>query len=106
MVDSVKHFAPYLLGADFVVVTDHSALTFLTTMKNGGPRLTRWALALQPFPLTVVHHPGAANLNADDLLRQDTTDSPEGLDANNRLFSLEGGKVMGPCPQSTLTHQR
>ena len=117
VVASVKHFAPYLLGADFVVITDHRPLTFLTTMKNGGPRLTRWALALQPFSFTVVHRPGAANSNADGLSRQDWPDTTvpdetlsDGDDGERQtphnlpgLSSLEGGGGVGSPPQQHCT---
>ena len=71
IVDSVKHFPPYLLGGHFTVVTDHRALTFLEAMKGGGPCLTRWALVLQPSSFDVRFRPGNTNANADGLSRQD-----------------------------------
>ena len=40
-------------------------------MKGGGPRLTRWALVLQPFSFDVRFRPGNTNANADGLSRQD-----------------------------------
>ena len=70
VVDSVRHFAVYLLGADFTIVTDHGALKHLSTIKHGGPRLTRWALALQPFSYKVEHRAGGYHGNADGLSRQ------------------------------------
>lgn len=69
-VEAVKHFAHYLLGAHFTLVTDHRALTSLQIMKNDNPRLTRWSLALQPFSYSVVHRSGHAHSNADGLSRQ------------------------------------
>ena len=66
-VEAIKHFAHYLLGAHFTLVTDHRALTSLQTMRNDNPRLTRWALALQPFSYSVVHRSGLAHNNADGL---------------------------------------
>jgi len=38
-------------------------------MTGGGPRITRWALALQPFSFTVLHRKGSDHLNADALSR-------------------------------------
>jgi hypothetical protein len=35
-------FAVYLLGRQFDIVADHGALKYLTTIKHGGPRLSRW----------------------------------------------------------------
>ena len=52
VVNAVQHFAVYLLGRPFDIVTDHGALKYLSTIKHGGPRLSRWALALQPFSYT------------------------------------------------------
>lgn len=69
-VEAIKHFAHYLHGAHFTLVTDHRALTSLQTMRNDNPRLTRWSLALQPFSYSVVHRSGQANSNADGLSRQ------------------------------------
>lgn len=70
IVNATKHFAVYLLGNKFTVETDHAALKFLTTMKNGGPRLTRWVLSLQPFNYEVRYRKGSDNGNADGLSRQ------------------------------------
>ena len=37
------------MGRRFTIVTDHKALQCLQTMQNAKPRLTRWALVVQPF---------------------------------------------------------
>ena len=78
IVNAVKHFAIYLLGNHFHIETDHMALRYLSTMKNGGGRLTRWALALQPFTYSVEYRKGSSNSNADGLSRQawDCKDPP------------------------------
>ena len=68
MVNAVKHFAVYLLGKQFSIITDHGALKYLQTMKNGGARLMRWAMALQLFSY-VVHRLGAEHNNASGLSR-------------------------------------
>ena len=70
VVAALKHFDAYLTGRNFTIVTDHKALQYLQTMRNANARLTRWALALQPFTFTVTHRPGRAHGNADGLSRQ------------------------------------
>lgn len=70
IVNSVRHFCIYLLGQHFTIITDHGALKFLQTMRNGNGRLTRWAMALQPYHFTILHRPGADNGDADGLSRQ------------------------------------
>ena len=52
------------------MVTDHKALQYLHKMKNANGRLTRWALAVQPFSFDIVHAPGNTNGHADGLSRQ------------------------------------
>lgn len=70
IVSALKHFAVYLLGRHFTVITDHRALRYLHQMKNANSRLTRWALAVQPYSFTVLHKPGLQHCNADGLSRQ------------------------------------
>ena len=70
IVASLKHFEVYLLGRKFQVQTDHGALKFLHKMKNSNGRLTRWALAVQPFDFEILHRPGEKHQNADGLSRQ------------------------------------
>ena len=45
--EAVKHFAIYLLGSTFTVVTDHKALIFMETMKHCSARVNRWVCELQ-----------------------------------------------------------
>nr|XP_054591237.1 uncharacterized protein LOC129155100 isoform X2 [Nothobranchius furzeri] len=64
--DSLKF---YLLGREFTLQTDHKALQWLHRMRDTNSRVTRWALALQPFRFLVQHVPGKANMTADYLSR-------------------------------------
>lgn len=70
IINALKHFDVYLLGRHFTVLTDHRALKYLHKMKNANSRLTRWALAVQPFSFDILHKPGSQNGNADGLSRQ------------------------------------
>lgn len=70
IVAGLQHFQPYLIGHDFVIQTDHRALSYIETMRNANGPLMRWALSLQPYSFTVVYRPGKQNANADGLSRQ------------------------------------
>ena len=66
---ALSYFNVYLEGQTFTVQTDHQPLAWLQKMKNANQRLTRWALAVQPYRLTVRHRKGSDNGNADGLSR-------------------------------------
>lgn len=62
-------FQQYLVGNKVIVKTDHHALTFIKQCRLTNGRLTRWALALPEFDLTIKFMPGRENIAADILLR-------------------------------------
>ena len=99
IIAALKHFSVYLIGKEFVIVTDHQALQYLDSMRNSNPRLIRWALALQPFMFTVKHRPGVQNGNADGLSRQAWTQDNQ---PDHHCFAAEegGGSVGNPLPTS------
>ncbi len=70
IVDGIKHFAVYLTGVRFTVVTDHHCLQYLQSVQDAGGRRTRWSLLLHEYHFAVIHRPGSANGNADGLSRQ------------------------------------
>ena len=92
IIRALKHFEVYLLGRHFTVMTDHRALRYLHTMKNANGRLTRWALAVQPFSFDIVHRSGSHNGNADGLSRQAWEEIE---DAHTGLTATKGGGVLG-----------
>jgi len=65
----VKQFRPYLLGQEFIDITDHRALTWLFNVKDPGSRLTRWRLKLEEYQYLIQYKPGCNNTNADALSR-------------------------------------
>ena len=74
-------------------------------MKNANPRLTRWALAIQPFYYTIVHRPGRLHSNADGLSRQSW---PEGSgdmqpDLEADCFAAKQGEGSVGIPQQAAT---
>jgi len=87
---ALKFFRIYLYGQAFVIQTDHQPLAWLQRMKDSNSRLTRWALAVQPYCLTMVHRRGLDNGNADGLSRgaldpnDDSHDSPGTLDCHRK----------------------
>ena len=93
IVMAVQHFAVYLVGQRFTIVTDHRALQYLHTMHNSNARLTRWTLAMQPFEYDVKYRPGAQNGNADGLSRQAWPEQEDSVDTTNstRCFAAEEG---------------
>lgn len=83
IVRAIDHFSVYLTGVEFSVETDHAPLQYLSSKKNTGRRLTRWALALQPYTFTITHRPGTQNGNTDGLSRQAWPDSPANSDGSD-----------------------
>ena len=49
--------------------TDHAACTSLLKTARLSGKLARWALTIQEMDLTIRHHPGKKNTNADALSR-------------------------------------
>ena len=68
---ALENFEVYVCNPSHVVTvySDHNPLSFVNKMKNKNPRLTRWALALQPYNINIAHINGKDNLIADLLSR-------------------------------------
>ena len=70
---AVREFRHYLIGAHFVIKTDHKPLEWLTspkTSKAHSQHLEQWSLELRAFDFNIGHLPGSTNLNADALSRR------------------------------------
>ena len=52
-----RHFRHYLLGQNFTIVTDHSALQWLHSFKDPDGITARWLEKLAPFDYEVRHRP-------------------------------------------------
>ena len=70
-VSAVTHFASYLYGWRFCLVTDHKALESLLSSKNLNSILYRLSMKLHAWDVEVVYWPGKFNDNADGLSRQE-----------------------------------
>ena len=74
IVYGVKKFHHYLYGQDFLLETDHKALTWIFGSKKGIPinaaaRIQRWALFLSGYRYKISHIKGEFNVVADSLSR-------------------------------------
>ena len=62
VISAVDSFSQYLLGKEFVIATDHKALTSALgehrSNKTYQSRLTRWVDKLLPYQFKVIHIPG------------------------------------------------
>lgn len=66
---SLRHFRTYLLGHEFKVVTDCSALRTAFSKKDLIPRVARWWLEVQDFNFSAEHKPGSQMQHVDVLSR-------------------------------------
>ena len=70
---AVHKFRHYLIGAHFLLETDHKPLQWLNTAKSSkshSQRLERWSLELRTFQFSIIHYPGSTNQPADALSRK------------------------------------
>ncbi|KAL6466836.1 hypothetical protein MHYP_G00246400 [Metynnis hypsauchen] len=65
VVESLKHFRPYVYGVPFLLRTDHASLQWLMRFREPEGQLARWISRLQEFSFEVVHRPGRSHISAD-----------------------------------------
>ena len=70
IVRTVEHFHKYLYGREFLIRTDHAALTWLLQMKNPEGQVARWLERLQQYHFKIRHRAGKLHNNADSLSRK------------------------------------
>ncbi|KAF9760667.1 Retrovirus-related Pol polyprotein from transposon [Nosema granulosis] len=88
VVKSIDHYRHYLLGREFLLKTDHKALTYLWETKNPTSRLLRWAMKLQEYKFRIEYIKGEDNA-ADGYshissLRQVTSKKENSLDEEQK----------------------
>lgn len=66
---SIHHFAFYLYGRHFSVITDHKPLCSLRSKPQQNRRLLMWALKLTEFDFDIIYRKGTDNTVADCLSR-------------------------------------
>ena len=67
--EAIRHFAYFLYGRSFTVVTDHKGLVNLMTGRQFNRRIHNWCLKLTEFDFEVVYREGSQNVVADELSR-------------------------------------
>ena len=108
VIEGINEYHVYLASRPFLIVTDHSALTFINRMKlcsTGNNRLTRWALHLQNYQYEIVHKAGSKLLAADALSRMPR----ENDDCVNQAKSdtdQEHEELIAPITSSAATGER
>ncbi len=65
--EAEQHFAFYLYGRKFVIVTDHQGLESLRSGRQKNRRVYNWALKLSEFQFEVECRSGSKNVVADEL---------------------------------------
>ena len=70
VVHFLKYFKQYLLGRNFVVRTDHAALTWLRRTPEPIGQQARWLEQMEEFDFIVEHRPGIRHGNADGMSRR------------------------------------
>ena len=68
---ALRKLHPYLDGATFEIITDHSALQWILSFSGTNKRLLRWSLDLQPYRehMIIKYKAGRVHQNVDTLSR-------------------------------------
>jgi len=71
LLTGIREYHVYLAGRLFSVYTDHLSLKYLQSLKvSSNRRLTRWALALQPYKFEIYYKKGSKLTAADGISRR------------------------------------
>jgi hypothetical protein len=75
IVELLKRFRYMLLGAKFLIWTDHKPLKYLRTQANLSPRQSRWLETISEFYYEIRYIKGKENVMADTLSRMYSNES-------------------------------
>ena len=67
---ALKQWRHYLYGVKCEVYADHRSLQYVFTQKDLNLRQRRWMELLKDYDITILYHPGKANVVADALSRK------------------------------------
>jgi transposase InsO family protein/transposase-like protein len=96
IVYSVQKFRCYLLGREFVIVTDHCALCSLGKKISQNSRLRRWSIVLSEYNFTIVYRKGSLHCDVDCLSRAPVCD--EGDEFLDKILNINGRPDLLPQP--------
>ena len=88
--EAIHHFAYFLYGRHFTVVTDHKGLVNMMCGKQHNKRIYNWCLKLAEYDFKIIYREGSQNVVADDLSR--CYGEVDSSDRATHLLS-EGGDV-------------
>ena len=92
IVTFTNQFRHYLLGREFLIRTDHSALRWIMSFKEPTNQMARWLEILSQFNFKLEHRAGRNHLNADALSRIPCSpEACECYDGRSVLTSLPCG---------------
>lgn len=69
VVFALKTWRHYLYGVRVDVFTDHKILRYFFTQRELNLRQRRWLQIIKGYDMSILYHPGKANVVADDLSR-------------------------------------
>ncbi|WMV34231.1 hypothetical protein MTR67_027616, partial [Solanum verrucosum] len=67
VVFSLKIWRHYIYGVHVDVLTDHKSLQYVFTKKELNLRQMRWLELLKDYDMSILYHPGKANVVVDSL---------------------------------------
>ena len=70
VIHALTNWKHYLLGADFIVKTDHQSLRYILTQTKLSEKHFKWANLLSMFHFQILYVPGVQNRAADALSRR------------------------------------
>ena len=70
MVFVLKLWRHYLYGVHCEIFTDHRSLQYIFSQRDLNLRQRRWLELLKDYDVTILYHPGKANVVADALSRK------------------------------------
>ncbi|KAH0680971.1 hypothetical protein KY290_023159 [Solanum tuberosum] len=85
VVFSLKIWRHYLYGVHVDVFTDHKSLQYVFSQKDLNLRQRRWLELLKDYDMSVLYHPGKANVVADELNRLSMGTMDHAEDENKEL---------------------
>ena len=86
LVWATKYFRCYLYGKQFLVRTDHSALSYLRNFADNDSRLMRWSIRLSEFDLVVEHKAGSKIGHVDAMSPHVSAVMEEGILHKERIL--------------------